>query len=121
MQNLKDKKIILYKKETIKDSMSFSTTIYKPIHAGKLWAYFRQLSGNEIFASQTVQMKEEVLFSINWLDDLKPTLNFIGYKGVIYNITRVDTFEGYKQDLRVYASRLVSQPKPEEVYEWVEK
>ena len=36
MRNLKDKKIILYKKETIKDSAGFSTTVYKAIHAGKL-------------------------------------------------------------------------------------
>ena len=48
MRNLKDKKIILYKKETIKDSAGFSTTVYKAIHAGKLWAYVRQLSAGSI-------------------------------------------------------------------------
>jgi SPP1 family predicted phage head-tail adaptor len=121
MQNLKDKKVILYKTERIKDDEGFATTFYRPIHAGKLWAYFRHLSGNEFFASMTVNMKEEVLFSINWREDLNPLTNFISYKGIFYNITRIDTFEGYKQDIKLYATRMVSQPKPGEILEWVEK
>ena len=37
---------------------------------------------------------------------------FIGYRDVFYNVTRVDMFEGYKEDLKVYAAKLLSQPKP---------
>jgi hypothetical protein len=40
------------------------------------------------------------------------------YKGVFYNITRVDTFEGYKEDLKLYAAQLATQPKPGNVEEW---
>ena len=43
-------------------------------------------------------MTVEVLFTISWRDDIKPVTNFLSYKGVFYNITCIDTFEGYKQD-----------------------
>ena len=36
-------------------------------------------------------------------------------KAIFYNITRVDTFEGYKEDLKLYAARLASQPQPGEI------
>lgn len=115
MRNLKDKKIILYKKTTVKDSAGFSTTKYIPIHAGKLWAYVRQLSANEFYAAKAVQQTEEMLFTVNWRDDVSAADCFVEYKGVFYNIMRVDTFEGYKEDLKVYAARLATQPKPGDI------
>ena len=51
MRSLKDKKIILYKKSTVKDSAGFATTKYAPIHPGRIWAYARQLSANEYYAA----------------------------------------------------------------------
>jgi len=39
----------------------------------------------------------------------------IEYKGVFYDITRVDTFEGYKEDLKLFAALLATQPKPSEI------
>jgi len=78
MRNLKDKKIVLRRKERIKDSAGFGVDKYTPIHEGKLWAYVRQLSAGE----------------------------FYGAKAVMYNITRIDTFEGYKEDLKIYAAAL---------------
>jgi len=122
MRNLKDKKIGIYKKDTIKDSAGFSTTVYKAIHAGKLWAYVRQLSAGEYWASQALQQKEEMFFTVNWRDDISPpTSFFVRYKDKFYSITRVDTFEGYKEDLKLYALLLASQPKPSEVVEWDSK
>jgi len=119
MQHLKDKKIGIYKKETIKDSAGFSTTVYKAIHPGRLWAYVRQLSAGEFYASAALQQKEEMFFTVNWRDDINPpTSFFVRYKEKFYSITRVDTFEGYKQDLKLYAALLASQPKPSEVIEW---
>ena len=118
MHYLKDKKIILYRAEHVKDSAGFATTMYKPIHAGRLWAYVRQLSAKEFMAARAVQQSEEMLFVINWRRDVDAYC-FIEYKGVFYNVTRVDTFEGYKEDLRVYAARLGSQPGEGEVGKWV--
>jgi len=106
MRNLKDKKIILCKKTTVKDSAGFSAPIYTAIHPGRLWAYVRQLSAREFFAAKAVQQTEEMLFTINWRNDINAADTFIEYKGILYDITRVDTFEGYKEDLKIYAVAL---------------
>ena len=99
---LKDKKIEILKPVTVIDSEGFSETTLQPID-GPLWAYFRQLSGKEVFAAATVNYKEEVLFQVNYRTDLT-TANVIRYNGKLYNITRIDTFEGYKQDLTLYCT-----------------
>jgi len=106
MRNLKDKKIGIYKKETIKDSAGFSSTVYKAIHPGRLWAYVRQLSAGEFYAAKAVQQAEEMFFTINWRNDISPvTMCFVRYSDKLYSITRVDTFEGYKEDLKLYLIR----------------
>ena len=42
-----------------------------------------------------------MLFQINYRTDLT-TVNVVRYNGTLYNITRIDTFEGYKEDLTLY-------------------
>lgn len=69
-----------------------------------IWAYYRQLSGDEIYRV-TTQATEEVLFRINYRDDVTTdTVN--RFRGALYNVTWVDAFEGYKRDLTVYAKKL---------------
>jgi len=115
---LKDKKIILYRAEQGTDKEGFPIAAKcKPIHPGRLWAYVRQLSASEFYASQALQRSEEMLFVVNWRGDVAADC-FIGYRDVMYNVTRVDTFEGYKEDLKVYAAKLLSQPKPEDIVAW---
>ena len=70
---------------------------------GTVWAYFRHLSGKEVFAAATVNYKEEVLFQVNYRTDLT-TANVIQYNVRLYNITRIYTVEGYKQDLTLYCT-----------------
>jgi len=106
MRNLKDKKIVLCRKTTVKDSAGFASEIYTAIHPGKLWAYVRQLSAGEFYSTKAVQQKEEMLFTINWRNDINAADTFIEYRGVLYDITRIDTFEGYKEDLKIYAAAL---------------
>jgi len=118
MRNLKDKKITIYRKSRIKDSAGFGTTTYKAIHAGRLWAYVRQLSAGEVYAAKTVQQKEEMLFTINWRNDINAADCAIEYRGVIYDITRIDTFEGYKEDLKIYAAITGTQLKQGDFEEW---
>lgn len=65
-----------------------------------VWAYFRQLSANEIYRV-TTQTEEKVLFQIGYRDDIT-TANTIVYRGKTYNITHIDVFEGYKSDLVLY-------------------
>ena len=69
-----------------------------------VWAYFRQLSGKEIFAAAAYRYDEEVLFTINYRNDIT-TACLVEYGGVRYNVNRIDTFEGYKQDITLYCKR----------------
>jgi len=41
---------------------------------------------------------------INWRNDII-TAHVIRFKGVLYDIARVDTFERYKQDLTLYCKK----------------
>jgi len=98
---LKYKKIEVLAATYETDPEGFQTESLTPI-APPLWAYFRQLSGKELYAAASIHTAEEVQFVINWRDDIT-TAQVIRYKGVDYDITRVDTFEGYKEDLTLYA------------------
>lgn len=104
---LKDKKIELLQQVTTRDNEGFAQTTLQSVGA-PVWAYFRQLSGKEVFAAATTNYKEEVLFTINYRKDIT-TAHVVRYKGVLYDITRVDTFEGYKEDLTLYCSRRTRQ------------
>jgi SPP1 family predicted phage head-tail adaptor len=97
---LKDKKIEVLAVTYTQDAEEFSVPTNTPL-SPPLWAYYRQLSGSEVYASQSVHATEEVQFVINWRDDVTTT-QVIRYKGDLYDITRVDGFEGYKEDLVVY-------------------
>ena len=91
---LKDKKIEILAVTHTQDPEGYSIETLTPI-APPMWAYFRQLSGKEVCAAMSVQAVEEVQFVINWRNDIN-TRHIFRFRGVDYDITRVDTFEGYK-------------------------
>lgn len=97
---LKDKKIEVLKPTTVKDTAGFGTQTLMPI-APPLWAYFRHLSGREIYVNAATAAAEQVMFTINWRADIT-TAHFVRYRGVLYDITRIDTFEGYKADITLF-------------------
>lgn len=116
-QRHKDKKIIIYTYATVEDADGYETTAYVPIHPGKLWAYVRQQSQGEYYAAKAVQIEEEMLFVVNWRSDIangNVKRLYIEYKGAWYDIQRIDTFEGYKEDLQLYA-KLTAKPKANEI------
>ena len=102
---LKDKKIEILAPRIYSDQYGNRRTDLATV--ATVWAYFRQLSGNEIYRtanqnySATVRVEETALFQIGYRDDLT-TAHVIRYRGQTYNITRIDTFEGYKRDLVLY-------------------
>lgn len=106
MQKLKDKKIKIYKYVETTDEDGFQTAGYMPIHPqDSVWAYFKQLSASLLYASNTTTIKEECLFRINWTDAV--LVNYasdyrVYYDGLLYQVTRVDPYEGYKRDLALY-------------------
>ncbi|MBU4440107.1 MAG: phage head closure protein [Firmicutes bacterium] len=101
-KRLKDKKIEIYASTVISTPGKAPKYSWAPIHEGKLWAYVRQLSASEHFMAMQVKAKEEMLFVINWRSDISST-NVIKYRDKFYDIKRVDSFEGYKQDIQIYA------------------
>jgi len=113
---LKDKKITIYSYVNVSEPGMMPQEKWKPIHPGQLWAYVRQLSATEYFAAAAVQHKESILFVVNWRDGITAS-NLIEYRGKFYDITRVDTFEGYKNDLQLYADEAVGGgiPEPDDI------
>ena len=81
MMKLKDKKIEILRANFTKDAEGFSAETLTPI-APPVWAYFRHLSGKEIYAAQSVQAVEEVQFVINWRRDIT-TRHVVRYGGVL--------------------------------------
>ena len=104
---LKDKKIVIYKQTKAggwNDKAEFMP-IYDPAEIPKLWAYFKQLSGDIFYASATTNTKEECFFRIAWTDRLnkqRPQDYYLDYNGTLYQLTRIDPYEGYKRDLALY-------------------
>jgi SPP1 family predicted phage head-tail adaptor len=97
---LKDKKIEILAVSVVKDAEGFSTEELTPI-SPPLWAYFRQLSGKEIYTGGAASPQEQVLFTVNYRSDIT-TSHMVRYRGALYNIVRVDVFEGYKEDITLY-------------------
>ena len=98
---LKDKKIEICEYRYTSDVIG--NRVKTLVSIANVWAYFRQLSGDEIYRV-TTRTEEEVMFVINYRTDVT-TENVIKYRGTIYNITRVDVYEGYKSDLTLYCKR----------------
>ncbi len=100
---LKDKIINIYIERYFPNGNGYTTKVTEPL-ALNVWAYFRQLSGKEIFAAAAYRYDEEVLFTINYRAGLT-TACYVEHNGVKYSVTRLDTFEGYKQDIMLYCKR----------------
>ncbi|MBQ7718136.1 MAG: phage head closure protein [Clostridia bacterium] len=98
---LKDKKIQIFAQRTKEDENGVKQPKLRRVGL-PVWAYFRQLSGREkLLAGLVLEPEEEVLFTINYRTDIDTT-NVIGYKGKLYDVVRVDVFEGYKKDITLY-------------------
>lgn len=97
---LKDKKIEILAVQSVINENGYAVETLKLI-CPPVWAYFRHLSGKEIFAANAINAQEEVLFTINWRDDVSPA-HVVRYKGKLWDVTRMDTFEGYKEDISLY-------------------
>lgn len=98
---LKDKRIEIQESQYVTDK--YGNHKKQLVTIATVWAYFRQLSGNEIYRV-TTQTEETVLFQIGYRTDIT-TAHVIKYKDTLYNITRVDVYEGYKNDLTLYCKR----------------
>mgnify|MGYP000908871585 CR=1 FL=1 len=99
---LKDKKINILVSQNVAEPGDMPRWEWAPIQSGGIWAYYRQLSGEERFTALMVQAQEEALFVISWKNGITTDM-LIEFRGKYYNITRIDDFEGNKTDIRMYA------------------
>lgn len=123
-QKHKDKKITIYKEIRKGDSIGWQGCYYIPIHPGTIWAYKRQLSAGEGFAAMSMTIEEEMLFVVNWRRELKTNQVykfFISCNGDWYDVKRIDIFEGYKEDIQIYASYENHGPGPEKILTYGEE
>ena len=106
MEKLKDKKIVIYKKVNTEDEDGFQTEGHMLIHAqSSVWAYFKQLSGDTFFKSAQAGTNETSMFAVNWnkyLMNSNASDLSVSYDGKLYDVTRIDPFEGYKRDIVIY-------------------
>lgn len=100
---LKDKKISILGIVETENELGETEQSFIPIVGGdNIWAHYRHSSGMEYFQAMQVQARVEAVFTINWRDDLNTAMRIL-YKNKQYNITRIDDYEGYKKDLKIYA------------------
>lgn len=101
-RQLKDKKIDIYTVDWVFDDIGQQIAEWTKLTDTPLWAYFRQIGGNEYYAAAVAErVAEDVVFSVNWRDDIDTSARVV-YKGKEYEITRIDPYEGYKSDLKLY-------------------
>lgn len=100
---LKDKKIEILAVPSVINENGYPKERLEPV-CPPVWAYFRHLSGREDHAANAEQVQEEALFQINRRAGLS-TAHVIRFKGMLWDITRVDTVEGYREDMTLYCKR----------------
>lgn len=104
-KKVKDKKVDLYVKFEGEDDYGFDVTRFDKIGAG-LWAHVRSLSRKELVASSNNFTEEEIVFTMNWREDLARFDSqdnfYIYFRGIYYQVKRVDPYLYYKDDLTVY-------------------
>ena len=104
---LKDKKIRIIAFTSTTNEHGFNTEEWRPIHSGRLWAYYRQLSGSEFYASAMVNAAEEVVFTVNHRTDVTTEM-LVEYGGKFYVSFPlfpsyvIDNYEGYTDDISLY-------------------
>ena len=101
-----DKKISILNITTGTDDSGFPIETEVPIPGGEnIWAYYRQASANEFYGAATTNYKVEAIFRIRWRKNIDNTMTIL-FRGKKYGITRIDDFEGNKQDITIYAYAL---------------
>ncbi len=105
MARIKDKKISIWKVETIKVN-GVNTTSYLLAIPNKIWAYYKETGGNKVLDSANGLVYnntiEDCIFQINYRKDITTDL-VIQFNGQVYDIQHVNNFEGYRKDLVISA------------------
>lgn len=106
--SLKDKRLTVWS-YTTQSISGVTKKVYSRAYS-LIWAYYRHNGGNATLTGTSIKVYDEnaaALFiinkralSISWL---------IVYNHKIYEITRIDDYEGYKDDVKVYCKLATNQ------------
>lgn len=113
--NIKDKKIQFYQEERMVDDYGTPMGNELVLVADSVWAYVRQTSAAEYIEYKTLTAEGytvDMLFRVNYRPDINHKM-MIRYKDDLYRITRIDTFEGYKEDILISGTILPDDEKEE--------
>lgn len=101
---LKDKKIVLWKQTESKDEDGNYIQTYKRYKT--LWAHYRQSSGREQSQAKLAQLDqiEDAHFIVNWYEWLNDTSYKVSFRGRVYNISRIDDYDGRHDQLELTAT-----------------
>lgn len=111
MQNqyyLKDKRLSVWS-FTTQVIKGVTTKVYQKEYS-LIWAYYRHNRGTAALEGSDLRFYDEnaaALFVINKREIQAPWL--IAYNHKIYEITRIDDFEGYQDDIKVYCKLASNQ------------
>lgn len=101
---LKDKKIRILTHKTKKIPGQGSKKAWHKFKPHELWAYYRELSQAEYYAAALAESyKVDALFVIPYIEGLTNQQTII-FRDKVFDISRIDGFEGNKQDLTIYAT-----------------
>lgn len=104
---LKDKKIEIFVPVSSVNENGYAVTTLQAI-CPPVWAYFRHLSGKEVSQRRRSITRKKSCSKSTTERTYRPA-HVIRYNGVLYDITRIDNFEGRKEDLKLYCARRARQ------------
>lgn len=99
--SLKDKKISVWR-FTSTTSMGVEVKRFVARYRS-IWAYYRHNGGTAALEGSALRVYDEnavALFIINRRDDIDID-DYIVYNHKVYQITRIDDFEGYRDDIKL--------------------
>ena len=101
----KDKKAQIYKSvgSIVDEYGDHRPGGYRPIAPKPLWCYTKQLSQQQKYIAACMSSDETRLFIFNYLPNVE-VYDYLLYKGMWYQVTRVDHLEDYNTETFVYVN-----------------
>lgn len=101
---LKDKKLSLWDYATISSKKTYFST------ARLIWTYYAHNGGSASISGTALKFYDENAAAIFVINRRTVKIGMlIVYNHKIYQITRIDDYEGYKGDIRIYAKLASNQ------------
>lgn len=98
---LKDKRVSLVSYAETVDDEGNEVEGYRVV--ADVWAYVRQVDQTTRANTSAPYSEEQYVLYLNWREDLRDgKISHVVYGGRAYEVTRADTYEGYRRDIALY-------------------